>query len=102
MVHLLFWVKTTKLDVFSGGLETKMAGPAMAQYLCQCLTWCARKQKAGIACKVSSFAILWVEALDLVWVEPYNAVLPFHQFVENAEDCVCLTTRLCTTFASTY
>ena len=52
--------------------------------------WRTRKQKAVIACKVSSFATPWVEALDLVWVEPYNSVLSFHQLVENADECMLL------------
>ena len=52
----------------------------------QCLTCCTSKQKAGIACTGPSFATLWVETLDLVSVEPHNAVLPFHQLVENADE----------------
>ena len=31
-----------------------------------------------------------MEALDLVWVEPYNAVSSFHQLAENADECMLL------------
>ena len=41
-----------------------------------------KEAETGIACMVPSFTNLWVEALDLVSVEPYNAVLSFHQLVE--------------------
>ncbi|KAL8458136.1 hypothetical protein ACS0TY_035863 [Phlomoides rotata] len=49
----------------------------------------AKKPRIVIAYKDSKYAILWVEALDLVFdtvVEPYNDTLSVHQLVENADE----------------
>ena len=31
-----------------------------------------------------------MEALDLVWVEPYSAALSFHKLAENTDECMAL------------